>query len=85
MKKHLLNVENNNLNYNFEKFLKRILKRILNLKEEEYMSNLEYLKKLDAETVKEELICFLLKEGLEDFTEEFTNFICEDLSRGDIG
>lgn len=49
------------------------------------MSNLDYLKELDAETVKEELLCFLLKEGLEDFTEEFTNFIREDLSRGDIG
>lgn len=49
------------------------------------MSNLDYLKELDAETVKEELFCFLLKEGLEDFTEEFTNFIREDLSRGDIG
>ena len=49
------------------------------------MSNLEYLKKLDAETVKKELICFLVKEGLEDFTEEFTNFICEDILRGDIG
>lgn len=48
------------------------------------MSNLEYLKKLDAETVKEELICFLQEEEMDDFTEEFINFISDDLSRGDI-
>ena len=49
------------------------------------MSNLEYLKELDAETVKEELICFLQEEEMDDFTEEFVKFINEDLSRGDIG
>ena len=49
------------------------------------MSNLEYLKELDAETVKEELICFLQEEEMDDFTEEVVKFINEDLSRGDIG
>ena len=49
------------------------------------MSNLEYLKELEAETVKEELICFLQEEEMDDFTEEFVKFINEDLSSGDIG
>ena len=39
------------------------------------MSNLEYLKELDAETVKEELLCFLQEEEMDDFTEEFVKFI----------
>lgn len=48
------------------------------------MSNLEYLEQLDEETVKEELICFLKEEEMDEFTEEFVKFISEDLSRGDI-
>ena len=44
--------------------------------------NIKYLRELDAETLKEELICFLEEEGLEKFTDSFTDYICEDLSLG---
>ena len=45
--------------------------------------NMEYLRELDAETLKEELLCFLEEEGLEEFVDTFTDYICEDLSLGD--
>lgn len=45
--------------------------------------NMEYLRELDAETLKEELLCFLEEEGLEEFADTFTDYICEDLSLGD--
>lgn len=44
--------------------------------------NIEYLRKLDAETLKDELICFLEENALEEFTDSFTDYICEDLSLG---
>ena len=43
---------------------------------------LNILRELDAETLKEELICFLEENALEEFTDSFTDYICEDLSLG---
>lgn len=44
---------------------------------------IKYLREIDAETLKEELLCFLVEEGLEEFADAFTDYICEDLSLGD--
>lgn len=50
--------------------------------------NMEYLAKLDAETLKAELLAFLDEEDIEvdskeDFQDQFVRFIKEDLSYGD--
>ena len=49
---------------------------------------MDFLKELDAETLKEELLVFLNIEeinvdSIEDFEEQFINFIKEDSSYGD--
>lgn len=49
---------------------------------------IEFLTELDAETLKEELLQFLSCEdievdSIEDFSEQFVNYIEEDFSYGD--
>ncbi len=48
--------------------------------------NIKFLKELDAEVLKAELFVFLENDEIDtnlDITEQFVNFIKEDLSRAD--
>ena len=62
--------------------------RTINRKRKDRGVRMEFLEKLDAETLKAELLAFLDCEdievdSMEDFKEQFIDYIKEDFSYGD--